>query len=85
MRAEDDPLALFRRRPDFPLRCGAGAHEVRAGETAGPAEELDVFFLYLRAVPHPERTAGAAAEEELIAVVWSALAQRRRQEGEKAR
>ena len=33
----------------------------------------------------PERTAGAAAEEVLIAVMWSALAQRRRQEGEKAR
>ena len=33
----------------------------------------------------PEGTAGAAAEEELIAVVWNALAQQRRQEGEKAR
>ena len=33
----------------------------------------------------PERTAGAAVEEELIAAVWCALAQRRRKEGEKAR
>ena len=52
VRAEDDPLALFQRQPDFPLRRGAGVHEVRAGETVGPAEELDVFFLYLRAVPY---------------------------------
>ena len=68
VRAEDDLLALLRRRPNLPLRRGAGTHEVCAREPARSAEELDMLIIHLPSHT-PERTAGvAAAEEELIAV-----------------
>ena len=55
VRAEDHPLALPRRRPDFLLRRKADLHFVRAGQTPRVAEEVDVVVMDDGAVPIPAK------------------------------
>ena len=55
VRAEDHPLALPRRQPDFLLRREADLHFVRAGQTPGVAEEVDVVVVDDGAVPIPAK------------------------------
>ena len=74
MRAEDHPLALPRLRRNFPRRCEADLHLVRAGQPPRLAEEFDVILVDVGAVPIPavlHRGVGlartsAAAEERVV-------------------
>ena len=55
VRAEDYPLALPRRRHDFLLRREADLYFVRAGQTPGVAEEVDVVVMDDGAIPIPAK------------------------------
>ena len=55
VRAEDHPLTIPRRRPDFLLRREADLHFVRARQTPGVAEEIDVIVMDDGAVPIPAK------------------------------
>ena len=55
VRAEDHPLAIPRRQPDFLLRRKADLHFVRAGQPPRVAEEVDVVVMDVRAVPIPAK------------------------------
>ena len=51
VRAEDDPLALLRRRRDLPRGRQADLYAVDAGQAPGLAKELHVVFMDVGAVP----------------------------------
>ena len=53
MRAEDHPLALPRLRRNLPRRRKADLHLVRGRQPPSIAEELDVVFVHVGAVPIP--------------------------------
>ena len=55
VRAEDHPLALLRRRPDFLRRREADLHFVRAGQPPRVAEEVYVVVMDDGAVPIPAK------------------------------
>ena len=55
VRAEDQPLALLRLRPDFLRRREADLHFVRGGQPPCVAEEVDVVVMDVGAVPIPAK------------------------------
>ena len=51
VRAEDYPLVLLRCRRDLPLRSETDPHEVHAWQPPHSAEEVNVVFVDVGAVP----------------------------------
>src|SRR4051794_19138196 len=66
VRAEDYPLALLRCRRNLPRRRATNPHVVRARQAPRSAEELDVVFMDVGAVPRARQCHGGGAARNKV-------------------